>query len=223
MDDCTISGEIPAAAMAQRGDTDGGGQGPAGAGFPADRWGPERVSRRTAGGRSGFPGGALCARDARPEAAEPGTSAALPPRRPMAASVDFKTYVDQACRAADEFVNIYYETMDKRRRALTRLYLDKATLVWNGNAVSGQEELNKFFEMLPSSEFQVNVLDCQPVHEQATQGQTTVLVVTSGTVKFDGDKQRYFNQNFLLTAQATPTNTVWKIAGDCFRFQDWAS
>ncbi|XP_054694953.1 NTF2-related export protein 2 isoform X1 [Grus americana] len=136
---------------------------------------------------------------------------------------DFKTYVDQACRAADEFVNIYYETMDKRRRALTRLYLDKATLVWNGNAVSGQEELNKFFEMLPSSEFQVNVLDCQPVHEQATQGQTTVLVVTSGTVKFDGDKQRYFNQNFLLTAQATPTNTVWKIASDCFRFQDWAS
>ncbi|KAM9274528.1 NTF2-related export protein 2 isoform 3-T3 [Morus bassanus] len=107
--------------------------------------------------------------------------------------------------------------------ALTRLYLEKATLVWNGNAVSGQEELNKFFEMLPSSEFQVNVLDCQPVHEQATQGQTTVLLVTSGTVKFDGDKQRYFNQNFLLTAQATPTNTVWKIASDCFRFQDWAS
>lgn len=29
---------------------------------------------------------------------------------------DFKTYVDQACRAAEEFVNIYYETMDKRRR-----------------------------------------------------------------------------------------------------------
>lgn len=49
-------------------------------------------------------------------------------------------------------------------QALTRLYLDKATLVWNGNAVSGQEELNKFFEMLPSSEFQVNMLDCQPVH-----------------------------------------------------------
>uniref|UniRef100_A0A8B9GDK4 NTF2-related export protein n=2 Tax=Amazona collaria TaxID=241587 RepID=A0A8B9GDK4_9PSIT len=109
------------------------------------------------------------------------------------------------------------------QQALTRLYLDKATLIWNGNAVSGHEELNKFFEMLPSSEFQVNVLDCQPVHEQATQGQTTVLVVTSGTVKFDGDKQRYFNQNFLLTAQATPTNTVWKIASDCFRFQDWAS
>lgn len=32
---------------------------------------------------------------------------------------DFKTYVDQACRAAEEFVNIYYETMDKRRRVCT--------------------------------------------------------------------------------------------------------
>jgi len=59
--------------------------------------------------------------------------------------------------------------------------------------------------------------------EQATQSQTTVLVVTCGTVKFDGNKQRYFNQNFLLTAQATSNSTVWKIASDCFRFQDWAN
>lgn len=71
---------------------------------------------------------------------------------------EFKTYVDQACRAAEEFVNIYYETMDKRRRALTRLYLDKATLIWNGNVVTGLEALANFFDMLPSSEFQVNML-----------------------------------------------------------------
>ncbi|XP_012307136.1 NTF2-related export protein 2 isoform X1 [Aotus nancymaae] len=141
----------------------------------------------------------------------------------MATPMDFKTYVDQACRAAEEFVSIYYDTMDKRRQALTRLYLDKATLIWNGNIVSGLDALNNFFDMLPSSEFQVNMLDCQPVHEQATQSQTTILVVTSGTVKFDGNKQHYFNQNFLLTAQSTPNNTVWKIASDCFRFQDWAS
>ncbi|KAF4026659.1 hypothetical protein G4228_019094 [Cervus hanglu yarkandensis] len=107
--------------------------------------------------------------------------------------------------------------------ALTRLYLDKATLIWNGNVVTGLEALANFFDMLPSSEFQVNMLDCQPVHEQATQAQTTVLVVTSGTVKFDGNKQHYFNQNFLLTAQTTANNTVWKIASDCFRFQDWAT
>ncbi|XP_021119133.1 NTF2-related export protein 2-like [Heterocephalus glaber] len=134
-------------------------------------------------------------------------------------SVDFKTHVDQECKAAEEFVNIYYETMDKRKRALIRLYLDEATLVWNGNVVTGLEALSNFFEMLPSSEFQVNMLDCQPVHEQAIQSQTTVLLVTSGTVKFDGNKHD-FNQNFRLTAQATFNSTVWKITSDCFHFQD---
>lgn len=142
---------------------------------------------------------------------------------PEMASVDFKTYVDQACRAAEEFVNVYYTTMDKRRRLLSRLYMGTATLVWNGNAVSGQESLSEFFEMLPSSEFEIHVVDCQPVHDDATPSQTTVLVVICGTVKFEGNKERDFNQNLILTAQATPTNTVWKIASDCFRFQDWAS
>ncbi|XP_045154525.1 NTF2-related export protein 2 isoform X1 [Echinops telfairi] len=137
--------------------------------------------------------------------------------------MDFKTYVDQACRAAEEFVHIYYETMDKRRRVLPRLYLDTATLLWNGNVVTGMDGITNFFEMLPSSEFQINMLDCQPVHEQATPSQSTVLVVTSGTVKFDGSHPHYYNQNFLLTAQSTPNQTVWKIASDCFRFQDWSN
>lgn len=66
---------------------------------------------------------------------------------------------------------------------------------------------------------------CLSLTEQATQGQTTLLVVTGGTVKFEGNKLRFFNQNFLLTAQATPNSDqpVWKIASDCFRFQDWNS
>lgn len=38
--------------------------------------------------------------------------------------------------------------------------------MWNGNAVSGQDALGEFFESLPSSEFQVQTLDCQPVHGQ---------------------------------------------------------
>nr|XP_044996647.1 NTF2-related export protein 2 isoform X1 [Jaculus jaculus] len=135
-------------------------------------------------------------------------------------SVKFETYVDQACKTAEEFANIYYETMDKRRQILPKLYLDTATLIWNGNVVMGLDALNNFFATLPSSDFQVTLLDCQPVHEQATQSQSTVLVVTSGTVKFDGNKEHYFNQNFLLTAQTVLGSTVWKIASDCFRFQD---
>ena len=76
--------------------------------------------------------------------------------------------------------------MDKRRWALTRLNLDKAILIWNGNVTIGLEDLI-FFEMLPSSESQANLLNCWPVCEQATQASTTVPSVASGTVKFDGN------------------------------------
>ncbi|KAM9324043.1 NTF2-related export protein 2 [Gastrophryne carolinensis] len=136
---------------------------------------------------------------------------------------DFKTDADLACRASEEFVNLYYETIDKRRRQLTKLYMDTATLVWNGNLVSGQQALIEFFEMLPTSDFQINMFDCQPVHEQATQGQKTVLVITQGSVRFEGNKHRNFSQQFLLTLHTTPSIRLWKIASDCFRFQDWAS
>ncbi|XP_053328650.1 NTF2-related export protein 2 [Spea bombifrons] len=138
-------------------------------------------------------------------------------------SFDFRRDVDLACRAAEEFVPLYYDTYDKRRRQLIKLYADTATMVWNGNAVSGRDALVEFFEMLPSSQFQINMFDSQPVHEQATQGQKTVMVVVHGSVKYEGNKLHNFNQNFLLTIHTTPSSQVWKIISDCFRFHDWAS
>ncbi|XP_068956575.1 NTF2-related export protein 2-like isoform X2 [Petaurus breviceps papuanus] len=99
----------------------------------------------------------------------------------MAMSVDFKTNAYQACRAAEEFVNIYYETIDKRRRVLTRLYLDTATLVWNGNAISGLNALSEFFETLPSSEFQITVVDCQPVHGNHLKTNSRILKPGKGS------------------------------------------
>ena len=57
--------------------------------------------------------------------------------------------------------------------------------------------------------------DCQPV--QDGQGQTTVLVVCHGTVKFDGQRNdELFSQNFMLSKQGE----VWKVGSDCFRFLD---
>ncbi|EGW01361.1 NTF2-related export protein 1 [Cricetulus griseus] len=92
---------------------------------------------------------------------------------------------------------------------------------------SGKEVASSGFNIRFSccvmGEFQINVVDCQPVHEEATPSQTTVLLMICGSVKFEGNKQWDFNQNFILTAQASPTNTVWMIASDCFRFQDWVS
>ena len=50
-----------------------------------------------------------------------------------------------------------------------------------------------------------------------TPGQTSVAVVTSGRVKFEGNKEFPFVQNFTI---ATTQGGPWKIVSDCFRYQE---
>jgi NTF2-related export protein 1/2 len=53
------------------------------------------------------------------------------------ATVDRKTKIDEACKTAEEFVNIYYDKMDSKRQTIGKMYLETATLAWNGNKVDG--------------------------------------------------------------------------------------
>ncbi|XP_002731526.1 NTF2-related export protein 1-like [Saccoglossus kowalevskii] len=133
----------------------------------------------------------------------------------MAAS-DFKIKIAQACQAGEEFQKIYYDSLDKRRNKLSKLYSADASLVWNGNACSGSQQITKFYEQLPTSDFRVDTLDCQPIAEEATNGVTSVLVTVSGTVKFEGNRMQGFNQTFVLAQ----TGDVWKVASDSFRFHE---
>lgn len=59
---------------------------------------------------------------------------------------------EKACQAADHFTKIYYEAADRKRNKMNFLYVDDATLVWNGNVVCGSENVTKFFEALPISQ-----------------------------------------------------------------------
>ncbi|KAL9973427.1 hypothetical protein ACROYT_G019889 [Oculina patagonica] len=135
----------------------------------------------------------------------------------MAARVgDLRNAIDQATQAGEEFSNVYYETFDKRRHLMSKLYSENTTIIWNGNLVNGgSAKVTEFFNGLPATEHTLHSLDCQPVSDQAIPGQTTVLVVTEGTVKYDGHQAKQFSQNFLLTAEG---GKVWKVASDCFRF-----
>lgn len=134
----------------------------------------------------------------------------------MAAKDGLRNAVEQATQAGEEFSNVYYETFDKRRHLMAKLYSANTTIIWNGNVVKGGPEIvTEFFNGLPATEHTLHSLDCQPVSDQAIPGQTTVLVVVEGMVKFDGHKAELFSQNFLLTAEG---GKVWKVASDCFRF-----
>lgn len=46
---------------------------------------------------------------------------------------------------------------------ISRMYMDTATLMWNGNGVVGKDNIQKFWTDLPSSEHTITTLDAQPI------------------------------------------------------------
>jgi len=73
-----------------------------------------------------------------------------------------------------------------------RLYLDNATLSWNGNGATGREMIERYFLELPTSSHQMNTLDAQPIIDPAVANQLTYLILASGTVKFAHQSIRNF-------------------------------
>ncbi|KAL2716356.1 NTF2-related export protein isoform X1 [Vespula squamosa] len=126
---------------------------------------------------------------------------------------DLKSKIDQACRTAEEFTKLYYESLDKRRYLISRLYLDTATLIWNGNGVESKDNIQKFWTDLPPSEHSIITLDAQPITGPGITNQLTFLVKVGGQVKFEEKISKPFNQTFLITA----VGDKWKIVSDCFR------
>lgn len=46
---------------------------------------------------------------------------------------------------------------------ISRLYLDTGLLTWNGNGISGNDRIQKFYIELPSSDHSISTLDAQPI------------------------------------------------------------
>lgn len=129
---------------------------------------------------------------------------------------DIQMKVEQACQAGQDFYRLYYDTIDKKRHLLTKLYLDTGEATWNGNNLKGKEAILKFFEELPTTEHKVESLDCHPLSAEISGGQFTIIVKTYGTVKYPNSSLKSFHQVFILTSE----NNKWKIISDTFRFQD---
>lgn len=123
---------------------------------------------------------------------------------------------EQACISGGEFVKLYYETLDSRRHMLSKLYMEDATMSWNGNGVQGNQQIKKFYEELPNCETTVNCVDAQALIEEIALKQTTIVVLVLGAIRFDNKPMRTFQQNFMLTVQ----NGNWNVVTDCFRFQE---
>ncbi|XP_025087109.1 NTF2-related export protein 2-like isoform X2 [Pomacea canaliculata] len=132
----------------------------------------------------------------------------------MAPMEEPKEKAEQALQAATEFAQIFYEYLDKKRNAVRNLYMDTATLLWNGNAISNKDAILKFLEDLPTSEHTLTTLDSQPLVEPVIDGQTSIMVTVFGKACYQDTKAKGFFQTFILTSQGN----VWKIVSDTYRF-----
>nr|CAH7749070.1 unnamed protein product [Callosobruchus chinensis] len=124
--------------------------------------------------------------------------------------------INEACRVAEEFTKLYYETVDRKRHLISRLYLDTGLLSWNGNGITGNQNILKFMIDLPTTDHSVTTLDAQPILNSAVNGQLSFIIQVSGSVRYQDKPSKTFQQNFVVTAQGDK----WKIVSDCFRLQE---
>ncbi|XP_055383354.1 NTF2-related export protein [Condylostylus longicornis] len=129
---------------------------------------------------------------------------------------ELKSKIEQAVRTAEDFTRLYYKYLDKQRNQLSRLYLENGLLVWNGNGISGKDNIQKYVEELPDSDHHLGILDAQPYVDNAVSGQPTLLIQSGGNVKYTNHPSKPFQQTFVITAQGDK----WKIVSDCYRLQD---
>ena len=118
---------------------------------------------------------------------------------------------------AKQFVNIYYEKLDKSRSTFEKLYHDNAYLIWNGNQINGKDKVFELYKNLPISETTLNTLDAHPVsYIENVEGKKMLFITCCGTIKFSNENPKSFTQNFVLIPETD--KNVWKIISDTFRF-----
>lgn len=134
--------------------------------------------------------------------------------------IEIKMMNNNSCEYAKQFVNIYYEKLDKSRSTFEKLYHDNANLVWNGNIMMNKDKIFELYKNLPISETILTTVDAHPVsYMENTENKKMLFITCVGTIKFSNQNPKTFSQNFVLVAETeTENKNVWKIISDTFRF-----
>ena len=77
-----------------------------------------------------------------------------------------KAQIENACTTAEEFCKNFFDRYDNKRHTIEKLYLDSATLSWNGNKVEGSSTIQKFLLEIPQSSLQCPTAQSHPSSEK---------------------------------------------------------
>ncbi|CAL8104867.1 unnamed protein product [Orchesella dallaii] len=127
-----------------------------------------------------------------------------------------KSSIDEAAKVGEDFVRLYYKTIEQRPHRVYLLYLESAVVIWDGNPHVGTSVVQKLFEDLPPMTFSIVSMDAQPLSTIAVGQQKSFLVNVGGSYRISGSGSKSFSQTFVVTAE----EGKWKVASDLFRTQD---
>ncbi|ODM87591.1 NTF2-related export protein 1 [Orchesella cincta] len=133
------------------------------------------------------------------------------------------TSQDEALKVAETFCKTYYETVQKKPHVSSKtgfLIIGVAALPGHtrddldGNPILNQQQIQSFFEQLPSLTFSLMALDCHPASALAVGSKKTFFIKAAGLYRISGPgSQKQFTQDIVLVAEGDK----YKIAVDTFR------
>ncbi|CAJ0578171.1 unnamed protein product, partial [Mesorhabditis spiculigera] len=132
---------------------------------------------------------------------------------------DVANFDKQACDQANEFLQLYYEVIDRRRERLGFMYRDDSTIVWNGNPTNGVDAIGKFLTALPETQHTVQSMDVQRLSPVAVRGygSEALTALVAGIVDVGG-MEHGFTQSMILVIDDDSKKP--KILSDRFRYVD---
>jgi len=120
----------------------------------------------------------------------------------------------EVCTDAEKLVRLYTELADVHRARIAHLYSAAgAQLVWNGNAYSGTQDIEAFWQTLPETAHEVNCLDAHRI--DPTSDDMSLVALIMGTVTIGGICHAY-NQSLVLVLESG----TYKIKSDNYRVID---
>jgi len=142
----------------------------------------------------------------------------------MTQSIPFEL---EAVEAADNFVELFTNFMDKSRQTVTKFYVEESCLCWDGNIVKGLEPISRFYNSLPTTNHIVMAFDAQPLAPSVvaqTPGQPpSIVIAMAGLVEFTqaGSKSNFNRSIILIPAQGDQLKpgSSWKVLSDTMRLQ----
>ncbi|CAI2320860.1 unnamed protein product [Caenorhabditis sp. 36 PRJEB53466] len=137
----------------------------------------------------------------------------------MKTIADINKEDEELCKEAEKFMQVFYDVMDRKREKIGFLYANIASsnVVWNGNPITGYDDICRFMAALPPTQHNIQSLDAQRLPE-GVSGEVSggIVLNVAGTVAVDDEAQRAFTQTLLLCVE----DGKYKVKSDRFRYVD---